>query len=282
MARIRSIHPGLFTDESFMSASANARLLVIGIWTEAWDDGVFEWKPLTLKAKLFPVDNVDLPALLEELVTLRFVQRFTVAGKDYGAIRNFRKFQRPKKPNSSGVLPPSLVPYVGSSEPVPNQFGSGGEKPPQMEDGGKDEGVGEDPPSGSNEPSGGRARAPASFLPTGWKVSQTQISYASSQGIPEKQIQREAEKFRAHHKANGTERADWNAAWERWVIEACERAGYSPPCDKPAIPLVWVTIDDGRWKAAAAAYKRSRGKDPPTYSGTNGQGFHFAPEHVGH
>lgn len=136
MARIRSIHPGLFTDEAFMSASAHARLLIIGIWTEAWDDGVFEWKPLTLKAKLFPADNVDMGSLLDELVSLDFVRPFD-AGKKYGAIRNFQKYQRPKKPNSSGVLPNSLHEYVGS---VPNQFGTDGENPPQMEDGGWREG----------------------------------------------------------------------------------------------------------------------------------------------
>lgn len=131
MARIRSIHPGLFTDEAFMSASAHARLLIIGIWTEAWDDGVFEWKPLTLKAKLFPVDNVDLAALLDELVSLDFVRPFE-AGKKYGAIRNFQKYQKPKKPNSSGALPKCLHEYVHA---VPNQFSTSREKSAQMEDG---------------------------------------------------------------------------------------------------------------------------------------------------
>lgn len=136
MARIRSIHPGLFTDEAFMTASPNARLLIIGIWTEAWDDGVFEWKPLTLKAKLFPVDNVDMGALLDELVSLDFVKQFE-AGKKYGAIRNFQKYQRPKKPNSSGVLPEALRAYVHA---VPSQLPTDGEKSPQMEDGGGREG----------------------------------------------------------------------------------------------------------------------------------------------
>lgn len=143
MARIRSIHVGLFTDEAFMAASMPARLLIPGLWVEAWDDGVFEWKPLTLKAKLFPVDNVDVAALLEELASLNFVRRFERGGKQYGAIRNFGKFQRPKKPNSSGVLPPEFRTYVGlsvqSSEPngadheaIPQK----GENGSQMEDGG--------------------------------------------------------------------------------------------------------------------------------------------------
>jgi hypothetical protein len=136
MSRIRSIHPGIWTDEAFMSASAHARLLLLGIWTEAWDDGVFEWKPLTLKARIFPVDGVDVAALLAELETLQFIRRFQSGGKEYGAIRNFQKYQRPKKPNSSGVLPSNLTSWAGCSVPVPNQSETSGEKSPQMEDGG--------------------------------------------------------------------------------------------------------------------------------------------------
>lgn len=151
MARIRSIHPGLFTDEAFMTASAHARLLIIGIWTEAWDDGVFEWKPLTLKARLFPVDPVNVADLLAELVTLGFVQPFD-AGKPYGAIRNFQKYQRPKKPNSSGVLPNSMHEYVHA---VPNQLPTSGEISPQMEDGGWREG--EEKTEAATAPSSGAA-----------------------------------------------------------------------------------------------------------------------------
>jgi hypothetical protein len=151
MARIRSIHPGLFTDEAFMTASPHARLLIIGIWCEAWDDGVFEWKPLTLKARLFPVDAVSVPDLLAELVALGFVKQFDASGKQYGAIRNFQKYQRPKKPNSSHVLPELLRAYVHQ---VPNQFGTSGEKSPQMEDGGWREGEeGEDTASAASSAS---------------------------------------------------------------------------------------------------------------------------------
>ena len=67
MSRIRSVHPGLFTDEAFVGVSMAARVLLIGIWTEAWDDGVFEWKPITLKMKIFPADAVDTGALLEDM-----------------------------------------------------------------------------------------------------------------------------------------------------------------------------------------------------------------------
>jgi hypothetical protein len=117
-----------------------ARMLIIGIWTEAWDDGVFEWKPLTLKMRIFPADSITVEPLLSELVEAGVVCVFERDGKRLGAIRNFCKFQRPKKPNSSGNIPDHIKQYVAlearSSEPVPNQYGTSSEIGPQMEDGG--------------------------------------------------------------------------------------------------------------------------------------------------
>lgn len=140
MSRIRSIHPGLWTDEAFMGLSVHARLFLMGLWTEAFDDGVFEWKPLTLKARIFPVDDVNVPDLLDELVTAGCIKRIDHAAKPAGAIRNFRKFQRPKTPNKSDLLPADCRNYVGlesdTSEPLPNHYGNASEKSPQMEDGG--------------------------------------------------------------------------------------------------------------------------------------------------
>jgi len=98
MARIRSVHPGFFTDEAVVSCSAEARLLLIGLWTEADDGGVFAWKTLTLKMRLFPADNVDANELLAELEGANIIRRFEAEGSVWGAIRNFMEFQRPKAP----------------------------------------------------------------------------------------------------------------------------------------------------------------------------------------
>jgi hypothetical protein len=139
----------LFTDDDFMELSANAKVLLIGLWTEAADDGVFAWKANGIKARILPAENCDPSALLDELVANGFIKSFDHNGKLYGAVRNFRKFQRPKKPNSSDALPDELRTYVGldpsSSPPVPNQSPTPSENAPQMEDGGdemEDEGGG--------------------------------------------------------------------------------------------------------------------------------------------
>ncbi len=144
MARIRSVHPGLFTDEAFVAMQPLARLLLIGLWTEADDQGVFEWKPITMKMRLLPVDSVDVPALLAELSAANTIQAFDHGGKAYGAIRNFQRYQRPKKPNAVFPLPHAMTAFVGVREGV-------GSEPT----GSDDDGSSEDPPhqrGGSSPP----------------------------------------------------------------------------------------------------------------------------------
>lgn len=147
MARIRSIHPGIFTDEIFVTLSMPARVLLIGIWTECDDEGAFEWKPISLKMRIMPVDNVDIPALLEELEACNIVKKYTVDGRHYGAVRNFCRYQRPKYPKSLYPMPAELRSYVASREAIGgiDRVEGGGvprnaEIPPQMERSGEEDG----------------------------------------------------------------------------------------------------------------------------------------------
>jgi hypothetical protein len=279
MARIRSIHPGLFTDEAFMSASAFARLLIIGIWCEAHDDGVFEWKPLTLKARIFPVDAVEVPALLDELVSLGFVKQFTSSGKSYGAIRNFRKFQRPKSPNASGVLPDDFRNYVGldqgNSEPVPNHFPNASEKSPQMEDGGgrmkvkgKDEGE-----EKGGERASARGRPPRKFpLELDWQPSAETIERCNALGLTEQEVTAQAVVFGTWHRSRGEERADWQEAFVLWCQREAGKLGRKP--GKPPEPreTVYIRQLDEEWPIYAEAWKSRKGRSPPT---DRDGGWHF-------
>ncbi len=148
MARIRSIHPGQWTDEAFVECSFAARLLAIGLRNEADDLGVFEWKPTMLKMRLFPADDVDVIPLLAELEATDQVLRYEVDGRQYGIIRNFGKFQKPRSPKYVHPPPPGTVPEAVEPEPLQQNA----ETEPQMEEGGgKMEEVSSDP-DGSGEP----------------------------------------------------------------------------------------------------------------------------------
>lgn len=148
MARIRSVHPGLFTDEHFVQLSPISQVFLIGIWTECDDHGVFEWKPITLKMKLMAAYSHDALAHLEELVIHHMVRKVEIDGKPYGLVRNFCIWQRPKKPTFRYPLPDEWKTYVGlkpdgsrfdpteshpAPPPAPHPEPIKGEIAPQME-----------------------------------------------------------------------------------------------------------------------------------------------------
>lgn len=143
MARIRSLHPGQWTDEDFVELSPFARLLCLALRNEADDYGCFEWKPKRIKMRIFPADNVEIDDLLAELVEFDHIKQYSMDGKKYGAIRNFCKYQRPKKPTSFCPNNNDIAIFVGSEphppsgddipEPVPNQYGTSTENSQQKE-----------------------------------------------------------------------------------------------------------------------------------------------------
>lgn len=145
MPRIRSVHPGLWNDENYVSLSFAARLFLIGILTDADDHGVFEWKPATLKMRLFPADNIDVGPLLEELVEANLVAKREHFGRSFGLIRNFCKWQRPKSPSYRYEFLPEWATYVAfkdgrvgtsrSAPGLPQACHSAGANAMQMEEG---------------------------------------------------------------------------------------------------------------------------------------------------
>jgi hypothetical protein len=146
MSRIRSTHPGIWTDERFVSLQPIARLLFMGIWNECDDNGSFEWAPLKLKMRLLPADNADAAQLLVELVDAGCIAKYDCDDRSYGAVRNFCRYQRPKKPNCLYPQSDIIREWVATSARqshsgsalVPNQSSTGGEKSPQRkEEGGR-------------------------------------------------------------------------------------------------------------------------------------------------
>lgn len=246
MARIRSIHPGLFTDEAFMSLSPLARVFLMGIWVEADDHGAFEWKPVTLKARILPADNADVLDLLGELVNHRLVNSVTIDGTAYGLVRNFCKYQRPKKPTYKVEIPEEWRTYIGlkadGSPPthhhitgIPPRVPNPSPTPPgkrslKKEEGGrrKEE---ESSTTESNNKQGGDScentppKASKSvqdlgeplnetFATEAWPVPKA-IALAKEYGLTDDDIAKERRKFMA--KYAGDHSADWEAAFVRWI-----------------------------------------------------------------
>jgi len=256
MARIRSVHPGFWTDEAYVSASIAARLFVIGLWNECDDRGVFLWKPVTLKMRVLPADNVDISALLAELVAVDVVRQFQVGANTYGVCRNFQQWQRPKKPNPIHPLPDNLRSYAegsryssepdddedGGSSPPPGAMNGLGSEPHTDTTVASSEPVGNQLPTSSRnflqrKEGGGRKKEPPSLrsgpqtkkndrgcrLPADWQPSQADLAECQSSGLDAASV---AAKFRdywhAKPGANGR-KCDWPATWRNWCRREAEQ-----------------------------------------------------------
>lgn len=145
MARIRSVHPGLLTDEAFMCLTVEqplANTLYIGLLMESDDAGIFEWKPMTLKARILPAVNMDMAPILTCLKNHKFVTDYELDGRYLGAVRNFCRYQRPKKPHYTLPRTPEIEEWVSfkdrkfgtGGEPVLHRSETGSPKSPQMKE----------------------------------------------------------------------------------------------------------------------------------------------------
>lgn len=90
MAKIRGIKPDLWTDVELVEASAFARLLFIGMWNFACDNGHLQDKSRQIKMRILPTDDVNCADLLDELRGLGLIER----GDGWITIPNLRRHQR--------------------------------------------------------------------------------------------------------------------------------------------------------------------------------------------
>lgn len=262
MARIRSTHPTQWTDEAFVTCSMAARLLAIAIRNDADDNGIFEWKPLQIKMRLFPADNVDIEELLKELVDTNQVMSSELNGRKYGAIRNFTRFQRPKKPNTVHPINDEFRTYVGltssSSPPVTHQLPTSGEKSPQMEDvGGKrKEVISKSAAEKSASPKKRGSRLPDDWIPDQGDRSLREL--VDRLKLTPEHLQNQFDSFRDYWSSKPGKdgvKLDWQATWRNWLRNS--RQTHSKPNGKSTRS----EIDRALFEAAAGK-DANNGKQP--------------------
>lgn len=101
MARIRTIKPEFWTDPKILECSTNARLLFLGMLNFADDEGNIEGSSKSIKAKIFPTDDIEIEPLLDELWNQCLINDYVVNKQKYYNIQSFKKHQkidRPGKP----------------------------------------------------------------------------------------------------------------------------------------------------------------------------------------
>lgn len=90
MAKMRGIKPEFWTDDEIVELSAHARLLYIGLWNLACDNGHVEDRPKQIKMRLLPADAVDVDELLDELTACHRVTR----GDGWITVPNLSRHQK--------------------------------------------------------------------------------------------------------------------------------------------------------------------------------------------
>lgn len=116
MARIRTVKPEFWTSEQIMECSPNARLLFIGLWNFCDDAGIHIASPKTLKAEIFPSDDIsvsDVERLVDELIVQGLLDEYEVAGRHYWAVTGWhhQRIDQPtyKHPRPDGSVPAGVA-----------------------------------------------------------------------------------------------------------------------------------------------------------------------------
>lgn len=137
--RIRTLKPDIWQDAALGTAPLGARLLFVGLITQADDEGRFRAEAALLRAQVFPWDidqaNGQLPGMTAELDIAGWlgaleeaglIRLYSVRGQRYGDLPNWGKHQRIKYPSAS-----PLPAYENRSKPerTPSDAGDSANAP---------------------------------------------------------------------------------------------------------------------------------------------------------
>ncbi len=105
MARIRTIKPDFFINDSLAELPPLDRLLFIGLWTQADREGRLDDRPTRIKVSILPYDDHDIPEALDRLQGKNFIIRYKIKECNYIQINNFLKHQYPNIKEQQSTIP---------------------------------------------------------------------------------------------------------------------------------------------------------------------------------
>lgn len=222
MAKIRGIKPEYWTDEDIVELSIPARLLFIGLWNFACDNGHVDDKPKQIKMRIFPADDIDVGPLLDELSARRRIER----SGGYLTIARFAEHQKPHKrwwatcdnplcelPEGAG--PQGLNRGTRSTTTLANSGATVAQ--PLSTSGATADGDGDGDGDVDGEGDGEvkkRARKRARQLPTDWTPTESHVAKAAERRLD---LNHEVDQFRSYHEARATTFVDWDKAFHNWL-----------------------------------------------------------------
>jgi hypothetical protein len=109
MPRIRTIKPSFFQSDDVSVLPLRARLTWIGLWTQCDDQGRTKDHVKLIKAAIWPLDNVSLADIEEDLTELANrgrIVRYAVGDQHYLEVTNWSEHQAIQKKTPSRIPPP--------------------------------------------------------------------------------------------------------------------------------------------------------------------------------
>ena len=109
MARIRTVKPEFWSSEQIVECSPMARLLFIGLWNFCDDDGIHPASAKTIKARVFPADDMDAATvrrMLDELCAHGLIQFYVADDVEYLWVTGWAKHQKVERPSYKYPKPP--------------------------------------------------------------------------------------------------------------------------------------------------------------------------------
>ena len=224
MARIRTVKPEFWSSEQVMSCRPMARLLFIGLWNFCDDGGNHPLAPRTIKALVFPGDDItteEVSNLLGELEGAELIQSYWVNGKNYFHVCGW-KHQKIEKKNFKYPGPPSE--FDDQSENIRQQFAEESSTDRRPVDPGREgKGLGEDQ---HNTLHAGEENSAAPKSPTemtlDWHPDDKLLkTYSVHSGVALDLFTEDARRaFTAHYEPRGqvNTQAEWVQMLVKWVL----------------------------------------------------------------
>jgi hypothetical protein len=252
MARIRTIKPDFWTSEQVMDCKPLTRLLFIGLWNFVDDYGRSPVAPRTIRARIFPGDDIsgaDVQDMLNELNSRGLILFYSAEDKEYFEITGWAKHQKIDNPSKNNLCP---APFAEGSQILAR---TSEETPKIVLEGKGREGRGEERNSRSASPPNEdfetfRKSYPKRTGNYGWKAAEKKYLGLVKTGVDPKAILTALDRFKEElRKTNriGTEFVPMPASWlnKEDFVEAAVAAFDEGP----------KLID---WENVVAFYKRTR------------------------
>ncbi len=120
MGRIRTVKPELFTHEDLYELEVETglpiRFAFAGLFTCCDREGLFKWKPKTLKLSVLPYDEIDFSRVLDALESRGLIRKYEIERVEYGVIPTFLKHQVINNREAASDLPlPTESSYISNT-----------------------------------------------------------------------------------------------------------------------------------------------------------------------